>query len=1120
MIQPMGEVMLPLSLGSLPKRSTKLVKFLVVKAPSAYNVILGRPSLNLFRAIASTYHLKLKFPTPDGVGEAIGDERVARECYMNTLKRSREKTDEATDEKMKKKMTDGRQGTTNPPEEYVGAPCGEKKVEAVEELKVIHLSVDGEKTVKIGTEMCRPTEESLTRFLVENEEVFAWSMTDFYGIPPNVITHQLNVNPEAKPVKQKKRIFGLERSQAIQTEVDKLLEAKHIRPVQYPEWLANVVLVPKPNGKWCLCIDFTNLNKACPKDPFPLPRIDLLVDSTSGCEMLSFLDAYQGYNQISLAPEDQEKTSFVTDQGIFCYNVMPFGLKNAGATYQRLVNDMFKNQIGRNMEVYIDDMLVKSVKEQDHVKDLKECFQILRAFGMKLNPAKCTFGVQGGKFLGYMISERGIEANPEKISAIMNMRPPKSIKEVQKLAGKLASLNRFISRSADKGLHFFKILRGAAKFEWDKSSQEAFEALKRYLSSPPLLTKPRTGETLYLYLAISENAVSSVLVRQENREHHPMYYVSRMLQGAESRYSQIEKLALSLITAARKLRPYFQSHQVVVLTNHPLKQVLASPEVSERMVKWAVELSEFGVEFQPRPAIKAQTLADFIVELAYDEAGISTPSWSLHVDGSSTLTGSGAGIVLESPEGDKFEYAIKLEYPSSNNEAEYEALLAGGELALAAGARKIVIYSDSQLVVNQIQGLFETRDEKMAKYSQKAKNLLEKFEEASVIQVSRTENSVADQLAKLASSMAAIRNRKITFLSSERAAVEEKEEVMCADPTPLSWKGEIVDFLTKGAVPENQKEAKALRGKPSRFVMMDGELYKRGFSQPLLKCLTPEEGNYVLREIHEGICGNHLGGKALAGKALRQGFFWPTMLSDAHELVRRCRACQEHGNIYHQPAAPMRPLESPCPFDQWGMDLVGPFPQAAGQRKFLIVAVDYFTKWVEAELLAKISKKEVIKFLWKNIICRFGIPRSIISDNETQFSGNKLKDWCKGLGIKQFFTSVSNPQANGQTEVTNRTILQHLKTRLGNAKGAWVDELPSVLWAYRTTPRNPTGESPFNLTYGTDAVVPAKVGELSWRVKYYNPNCNEQGLRMNLDFVEEVREKAAVRAAMYKTTIH
>ncbi|KAL0313645.1 UNVERIFIED_CONTAM: Transposon Tf2-12 polyprotein [Sesamum radiatum] len=725
--------------------------------------------------------------------------------------------------------------------------------------------------------------------------------------------------------------------------------------------------------------------------------------------MLSFLDAYQGYNQIPLAPEDQEKASFVTDQGIFCYNVMPFGLKNAGATYQRLVNHMFRNQIGWNMEVYIDDMLVKSPKEHDHIKDLKECFQVLKTFGMKLNPAKCTFGVRGGKFLGYIISERGIEDNPEKIRAVMDMPPPRSIREVQKLAGKLAALNRCISRSADKGLPFFKVLGGVAKFEWNDTSQLAFDDLKRYLVSPPLLTKPKVGETLCVYLAVSESAISAVLVRQEGREHQPIYYVSKVLQGAEIKYSQIEKLALALVVAARKLRPYFQSHQVVVLTNHHLKQILANPELSGRMVKWAVELSEFGIEFRPRLAIKAQVLADFVVE-------------------------ERSGVVLESPQGDKFEYAIKLEHPSSNNEAEYEAFLAGGELALAAGARKIVIYSDSQLVVNQVRGSYEARDEKMAKYFMKAKNLLDKFEEASVVQVSRTDNAAADQLARLASSMPAIRSRKITFISSRSAVLQEQEEIMCTAPT-TSWKEEIVRFLTEGFEPEGEKDAKSLRRRASHFVMVDGQLYKCGFSQPFLKCLTPEEGNYVLREIHEGICGNHLGGRALAGKTLKQGFFWPTMLQNANELVKHCRACQEHANINHQPAALMQHLESPCPFDQWGLDLVGPFPQATGQRKFLIVTVDYFTKWVEAEALTKITENEVIKFLWKNIVCRFGIPRAFVSDNGTQFSGNKLREWCKGLSIKQFFTSVSNPQANGQTEVTNRTILQHLKTRLGSAKG-------------------------------------------------------------------------------------
>ncbi|KAK4409496.1 Transposon Ty3-G Gag-Pol polyprotein [Sesamum angolense] len=210
------------------------------------------------------------------------------------------------------------------------------------------------------------------------------------------MVHRLNVNPKIRPVKQKKRAFENERIKAIKEEVEKLLRIDYIRPVQYPEWLANVVLVPKPNGKWRMCIDFTDLNKACPKDSYPLPCIDALIDSTSGCELMSFLDAFQGYNQIRLAHDDQEKTSFVTDQGIFCYNVMPFGLKNARATYQRLVNNMFREQIGRNMEVYIDDMMVKSQKKENNKQDLQECFDILQHFGMKLNRQNAHSACTGG----------------------------------------------------------------------------------------------------------------------------------------------------------------------------------------------------------------------------------------------------------------------------------------------------------------------------------------------------------------------------------------------------------------------------------------------------------------------------------------------------------------------------------------------------------------------------------------------------------------------------------------------------------------------------------------------------------------------------------------------------
>ena len=275
------------------------------------------------------------------------------------------------------------------------------------------------------------------------------------GIDPAIITHRLNVSPSFKPVKQKRRIFASERQKAINEEVGKLLQAGAIRKVEYPEWLANIVLVEKANDKWILCIDFTDINRACPKDSFPLSRIDLIVDATASHELLSFMDAFSGYNQISMDPDDQEKTSFVMGQGTYCYRVMPFGLKNAGATYQRLVNRMFHKQIGASMEVYIDDMLVKSTTAELHITHLAEAFQILRGYNMKLNPAKCAFGVSTEKFLGFIVNNRGIEANPDKIKAVLDMPPPSNIKEVQRLTGRIVALSRFVSKASDKCQPFF-----------------------------------------------------------------------------------------------------------------------------------------------------------------------------------------------------------------------------------------------------------------------------------------------------------------------------------------------------------------------------------------------------------------------------------------------------------------------------------------------------------------------------------------------------------------------------------------------------------------------------------------------------------------------------------------
>ena len=334
---------------------------------------------------------------------------------------------------------------------------------------------------------------------------------------------------------------------------------------------------------------------------------------------------------------DQEKTSFVTSQGLFCYKVMPFGLKSAGATYQRLVNHMFRPQIGRNVEVYVDDMLVKSQNEEIHLDYLQETFDTLQQYNMKLNPNKCAFGVSSGKYLGFMVSHRGIEANPNKIQAILDMKPPQNVKEVQSLTGRIATLNRFVSKATDKCLPFFKVLKKA--IECTDECQRAFQDLETYLTAAPLLSPSVLGEELYLYLAVTSHAVSSALVREEGKVQKPVYYTSRALRGAEARYPQIEKLAFALITASRKLRHYVQAHIINVMTDHPLKKAMNKLEVIGRLIQWAVELSKFDIKYQPRHAIKAQALADFIVEFTPSQDDLEVvqeKKWIIHVDGSST----------------------------------------------------------------------------------------------------------------------------------------------------------------------------------------------------------------------------------------------------------------------------------------------------------------------------------------------------------------------------------------------------------------------------------------------------------------------------------------------------
>uniref|UniRef100_A0A2N9FHX8 RNase H type-1 domain-containing protein n=1 Tax=Fagus sylvatica TaxID=28930 RepID=A0A2N9FHX8_FAGSY len=607
-VKPSGVVSLIIEARTFPKQVRTSVEFLVVDCLSAYNVIIGRPTLNKLRVVTSTYHLLVRFPTEHGIGELRGDQATARECYFAFLGL------EATHQTMK---------------------------------------------IDEGHRLVEPTEEL-----------------------------------------EKRRVFAPNRNQAISDEVEKLLTAGFIREVYYPDWLANVVVVKKANGKWRMCVDFTDLNKACPKDSFPLPRIDQLVDSAMGHKLLTFMDAFSGYNQIMMDEGDQQKTSFITSKG-------------------------------QNVEVYIDGMLVKTKDEANHLEDLEETFETLRQYRMKLNPSKCVFGVSSEKFLGFMVSQRRIEANPDKIKAVLEMTPPRMIKETLRKA-----------------------------FIWTDECQKSFEELKTYLTSPPLLSPLQRGKTLFLYLAVSPTAVSSALIREEGNTQLPVYYTSKAFQGAEERYPAMEKLALALVITARKLRPYFQSHRIVVLTNHPLRKAMNKPDAVGRLIQWAVELSEFDIEYRPRQAIKAQALADFIAE-----------------------------------------FTVAEDEP---------------------------IQSDSQLIVGQVNGEYEAKEERMAKYLKLVKNAINLFDEVTLVQVPREQNTEADALAKLAFSDEATNQ----YIEVQYSPSHMEEEVSPIDVNN-SWMTPITNYLEEGTLPLNPVEAKKLKVRSARFTLIQGTLYKRGFSLTL-----------------------------------------------------------------------------------------------------------------------------------------------------------------------------------------------------------------------------------------------------------------------------------------------
>jgi len=487
----------------------------------------------------------------------------------------------------------------------------------------------------------------------------------------------------------------------IKDEVEKQFNARFLAVATYPQWVANVVPVPKKDGKVRMCVDYQDLNRVSPKDDFPLPHIDILVDNIAKFLLFSFMDGFSGYNQIKMTLEDIEKTTFITPWGTFCYKVMSFGLKNARATYQRAMVTLFHDMIYKEIEVYVDDMIAKSRSEEEHHVNLRKLFERLRKFKLRLNPAKCTFGVRSEKLLGFIVSQRGIEVDLDKVRAILEMPHPHTDNEVRGFLGRLNYIARFISQLTTTCELIFKLLRKNQVVEWNEDCQITFDKIKQYLREPPILRPPVPRRSLILYLTVLDRSMGCVLGQHDvtGRKEHAIYYLSKKFTDCEQRYPSLERTCYALAWAAHRLRQYMLTHTTWLISKmDPIKYIFEKPALTGRIARWQMLLSEYDILYVTQKAIKGSALANFLAHQSVedyqpmlpdfldedisalfhtDEYNHEVNTWTLFFDGASNVMGHGIGAVFISPENQYIPVTTRLCFDYTNNIAEYEACVMG-----------------------------------------------------------------------------------------------------------------------------------------------------------------------------------------------------------------------------------------------------------------------------------------------------------------------------------------------------------------------------------------------------------------------------------------------------------